>query len=173
MKIKSIPYLLVFLAIALSTSCKKENVDFPNEFKKSVKAFDEFKTETNNSYKFVVYNSSWNGSSSEMTFTINKGLIVERSFIGKQFDYQTHKLNIFAQWTETGNELNSHQSYLGLMTLDDVYERAAVDWLLVRSDSKTYFETNNAGLLSKCGYVPVNCMDDCFIGITITSITRL
>jgi hypothetical protein len=59
------------------------------------------------------------------------------------------------------------------MTLDEIYDRAKSDWLRKRSNAQTYFEANNNGLISSCGYVEEGCQDDCFRGITIASVERL
>ncbi|MGY5355583.1 hypothetical protein [Wenyingzhuangia sp. IMCC45467] len=57
--------------------------------------------------------------------------------------------------------------------MDEIYEKAKQDWLIKRKEVLVYFETDNNGLISTCGYVPKNCMDDCFLGITIKSIEAL
>ena len=79
------------------------------------------------------------------------------------------------EWTENENEINSHTnsgaSYA--LTLDQVYEKARTEWLIKRKDATVYFEANNNGLISSCGYVPDGCMDDCFRGITISSVGLL
>jgi len=54
-----------------------------------------------------------------------------------------------------------------------VYEKARNNWLIKRSNTETYFEAKNNGIISSCGYVKDGCQDDCFNGITITLVEAL
>lgn len=76
------------------------------------------------------------------------------------------------EWEESGADLGTHTDTPAaqLLTLDQVYEKAGSEWLNKGKGFKTYLETEHAGLLSLCGYVPDNCADDCFVGIDIRSI---
>jgi hypothetical protein len=78
------------------------------------------------------------------------------------------------EWTEDETQINTHpeSGAADAFTLDQVYEKAKTEWLLKRKGATTYFEAKNNGLISSCGYVPDGCQDDCFIGITIASISR-
>lgn len=76
------------------------------------------------------------------------------------------------EWTESEDELYSHQgtSAAEAITLDEVYKRAKNDWLKIREDASVFFEANNNGLISSCGFINDGCQDDCFSGITISKI---
>ncbi|MDB5013317.1 MAG: hypothetical protein JWQ25_1519 [Daejeonella sp.] len=74
-------------------------------------------------------------------------------------------------WTEDKSTLNSHQEGTGAFTLDVIYDAAKTNWLKAdRSKNDVYFEAKNDGLISRCGYSPHGCADDCFFGVTITEI---
>lgn len=75
-------------------------------------------------------------------------------------------------WIEYENEINSHENIVAAapLTLDEVYGKAKNEWLIKRKNVKTYFEANNGGLISTCGFVEDGCMDDCFRGIRIAYI---
>ncbi|MFB2119058.1 hypothetical protein [Parapedobacter sp. 2B3] len=79
------------------------------------------------------------------------------------------------QWIETEAELGLHeQTPAGrVQTLDEVYETARAVWLKKRGDVDIFFEAKNDGLISSAGFVPNNCMDDCFSGIFIRSIEAI
>ncbi len=79
------------------------------------------------------------------------------------------------QWIETEAELGFHeQTPAGrVQTLDEVYETARTVWLKKRGDVDIFFEAKNDGLISSAGFVPNNCMDDCFSGISIRSIEAI
>lgn len=78
-------------------------------------------------------------------------------------------------WTEGPAQIGIHKNTPAsqYLTLDEVYEIAKNDWLKKRDNTATFFETKNNGLISNCGYVPNDCQDDCFRGITISLIASL
>lgn len=81
------------------------------------------------------------------------------------------------QWTETeenlGTKTYSYSPASPLYTLEDIYTRARTEWLKKRSDAETFFETDNNGLISRAGFVPDGCIDNCFFGIYIESIEAI
>lgn len=79
------------------------------------------------------------------------------------------------QWTETESELGTHERTpaSGIQTLDEVYHMARAEWLKKRADASVSFEAKNDGLISSAGFWPNGCMDDCFMGISIRSITAI
>ncbi|MGX5688663.1 hypothetical protein [Arcticibacter tournemirensis] len=79
------------------------------------------------------------------------------------------------EWSEEEGDLgkNMETPASSLMTLDEVYDKAKNDWLKKRENTKVTFETKNNGLISSCGYAKDGCQDDCFNGITISSIDAL
>lgn len=79
------------------------------------------------------------------------------------------------QWTETASELGFHEQTPAsrIRTLDEIYETAQNEWLKKRRDAKIYFEATNNGLISSAGFVPNDCMDDCFSGISIRMIEAI
>lgn len=80
------------------------------------------------------------------------------------------------EWTETEGNLGKtsrNSPAYSLLTLDDIYNKARTEWLVKRSDASISFEAKNDGMISSAGYVPKNCMDDCFNGIYISSIEAI
>jgi hypothetical protein len=99
---------------------------------------------------------------------------MERSFVAKQnANNGTGAFTVLDQWTEAENQLSTHETGAAPVTLDKIYETAKQDWLQKRDNASTYFETNNRGMISLCGYVPDGCQDDCFQGITISFIEAI
>lgn len=167
-------YLLIVLLIAsILTSCKKSEIEYENDFEKSYKAWQTFKTSSNDSYRYQVSFSSWTGYSGETTITVNKGKVVKRSYIGKSIKQPSNEVVINEEWTEEENSLNTHQNGDAALTLDQIYEKAKTVWLVKNKNAEISLETKNNGMISACGFVPDNCADDCFTGIKITSITAL
>ncbi|WEK18251.1 MAG: hypothetical protein P0Y49_15780 [Candidatus Pedobacter colombiensis] len=167
-------YLFIMLLIAsIVTSCKKSDIAYENGFDKSYKAWLAFKASSNNSYRYKVYTSSWTGFSSETTITVKDGKVVERVYIAKTVERPSNQIVVHEEWTEDVNSLNTHPNGYSTFTLDEIYNKAKTEWLLKRKDADVSLETKNNGMISSCGYVPKNCVDDCFFGISITSIMPL
>lgn len=167
--------LLLATAILLFGACKKDGISKKDEFNDSYAKFQNFKKASANSYKYVVNKGSFTGVGFETTITVVGGVISTRSFVQYQLLNSGVK-TIVEQWEEkqSNHDIGSHTDALEALTLDQVYDKAKNDWL--KADTKTndvYFETDANGLIADCGYVPKGCQDDCFVGISITSITQL
>lgn len=160
--------IILFCIASILPSCEK-NID-QNEFDKSYEAWLDFKSKSDNSYQYVTTTSSWTGYKTETTITVSKGKIIARNYKAWSFDKNTQQHSIAAEWTESADEVNTHDPRS--MTLEEVYAKAKNEWLKMDPNENTiYFETNNNGMISTCGYVPKNCADDCFMGTKIKSIT--
>ncbi len=78
-------------------------------------------------------------------------------------------------WVEDISGIGTHKNTAACpyLTLDAVYEEAKNEWLKKRENAETFFETENNGMISTCGYTPDGCQDDCFRGIRIVRIEAL
>lgn len=172
LKPKEMIKYLLSLFIALSfLSCKKDVIQ--SDFAKSRDTWQDFKKESNNNYSYTVATYSWTGSSSNTVITVSNGVVAGRNFKAYRTDGQTGQKTEQESWTEIAATLNSHTGGAEAITLDAVYEKAATVWLKADPKQNTIsFEAKNNGMISGCGYIPNGCMDDCFIGITITEISK-
>lgn len=130
---------LTFALSFLFFSCKKSSLEHNNSFKKSETAWQKFKAENNNSYRFVTQSGSWTGQSSETSIKVENGIAVERKFYYTSFadvrmpnggwDAQSMEevltalrktsaefenisgisLASYLQWTETGAAVGTHK----------------------------------------------------------------
>lgn len=167
-------YLITFLlAASLFTACKKDNIEYSNDFQKSYRIWTNFKASSGNSYRYTVGSSSWTGLATETIITVESGKVTHRSFVLKTFNQNSSVPVIREQWDEDQTTLNTHANGATAITLDEIYKKAETEWLIKRKDAATYFETKNNGMISSCGYTPDNCADDCFTGIHISSIEKL
>jgi hypothetical protein len=171
MKMNVYPVIML-LILFLFVSCKKDIVH-GNDFSRSEKVWTNFKASSGNSYRYMVSNGSWTGSLTETIVTVEKGMVVGRSYVSKVREDSSAQLVIRDKWEENVSNLGSHEGSAEPRTLDEIYHRAQSDWLKKREDAQTYFETNNNGMISLCGYVQDGCIDDCLIGITIGYIEKL
>lgn len=169
--------IILFLASILISSCESNDFYFQSDFEKSQEIWLDFKELSGNSYKYVVTGGSvFTSFGWETTITVLNGVITERHFkytSGAEDTIPEDEL----EWTENETQINSeehqHTSAFYALTLDEIYTKAQQEWLIKRKDATSYFESENNGLISTCGYVVNGCMDDCFSGITIKSIVAL
>ncbi|TCK83147.1 hypothetical protein [Albibacterium bauzanense] len=169
--------LLILLIGFFFTSCKKSDIEYQNSFEKSQQAWLNFKKANNNSYQYTVTGGTWIGRSWETRLSITNGKITQRHFKYTNLDeeFESNIPEDQLEWTENEDELNSHEQTpaAASLTLDEVYETAKNVWLKKQENATTYFKADNDGLISSCGFVENNCMDDCFVGITIAKIEPL
>jgi hypothetical protein len=165
--------LLTFFAFITLTSCKKENIAHSGDYAISYRTWQAFKEKSGNSYVYQVTGGSWVGYSWETTITIKEGKAVERSYVLKGSPAGGGPVTILDNWKEDETQLGTHEKGDAAITLDEIYRKAQEDWLRKRDDATTYFEAENEGMISLCGYVPNNCADDCFRGIRIQFIRAL
>lgn len=153
-------------------SCSKD-IAYENTLEKSQQAFEKFKQQNDNSYIFVLTTHSWTNYRTETTLYVKNGKVVGRDFIAKKGEWINNQweFTIMHEFSETQQNLNTHEGVYEAITLDEVYNKAKNE--LLKVDDKTNiisFETENNGMISNVGYTPKNCADDCFNGYTISSI---
>ncbi len=167
-------YFLIFgtAFLLLCQSCKKESFYGEDEYKASYNTWLRFKKESNNSYVYTTTWSSWTGFYGRMIITVKGGKIIARDYKVTGADENDRSVTkIYEEWQEDEATVNSHPG--ASQTLDEVYTTAKNEWLKVNEkENLIYFEAKNDGMISSCGYVPIGCADDCFIGITITEIKK-
>lgn len=151
-----------------------DHIVYGNEFVESWQAWSDFKQSANNNYEYQVADGSWSGLSWETTITIENGEVIKRSF--KYTSTKDLPQDIPAEeleWTEQGDEIGTNKMGASPLTLDEIYDKAQEEWLLKRDNSEAFFETENNGMISTCGYIINNCADDCFQGINIKNIEAI
>lgn len=167
-------YLFILLLIVSTLlSCKKSDIEYDNNFDKSYKTWLAFKASSNNSYRYKVNFTSWTGYSEETVITVKDGKAIGRSYLAKTVEQPSNQTVVREEWVEDLNSLNTHTKGYTAFTLDEIYYKAKTVWLLKRKDAEVSLETKNSGMISSCGFVPHNCADDCFSGISISSIEAM
>lgn len=169
-------YLVILLVLtgAILVSCTKSDIEYENQFAESYDAWISFKKASGNTYSYVVASGSWTGTGTETRVVVSEGKVVGRTFIMRRSKNDgTPAFDVLEEWHEDAGEINTHSSGAAPVTLDEVYAKARTEWLMKREGAQTYLETENNGMISICGYRKDNCADDCFVGISITSIEEL
>lgn len=167
-------FLLATILI-LTQGCNKSEIVYQSKFDKSFAAWQKFKKNSGNSYEYQVRTMSWTGHGSTTTITVKQGIVVKRIYKGI-FPYPEEADSLPPEalgFVEEGDQVNAHNLGAPGITLDEVYHRAKTIWLIRRSDASSYFEAENNGMISTCGFVTDGCADDCFNGIHIDYIIPL
>lgn len=163
---------LVVLILFLTVSCSKD--ELRSDLENSYDNWEDFKKANNNSYFYNATTSSWAGFSTETTIVVKNGVVTEKIYKMYTINGSNGVKTLTASWSEDTPSLGSHQQGAETLTIDQIYEKAKNVWLKADKEINTiYFEEKNSGMISKCGYVPKGCMDDCFIGIEISVIKPL
>ena len=157
--------MALILVFALN-SCKKDGIAYGGDYNISLYAWREFKSTCGNSYSYQVITNSWAGYATETIITVKQGKITERSYVAKMND-GNGQITVLQEWKEDETQLGTHDKGATLLTMDEVYAKAADDWLKKRDNANTSFEAKNNGMISLCGYGMKGCQDDCFNGIVI------
>ena len=168
---RTISLCSLIVGLMLFASCGKNtngisnaNIYYEVILKKSNQSWQKFKKANSNSYQYKVQFVSWTGWSWETTITVINGKVSKRSFELKYSGETTDS------WIEFENEIGINEGGAEPLTLDQIYDKAKKEWLIKRENAELFFETDEDGLISLCGYVEKYCMDDCFIGIRISYI---
>jgi hypothetical protein len=132
----------------------------------------ELKAQNDETYSYTVNFISWSGFGSRTTIIVKDGLVSKRKYL-----YFEQVLNEESEleeveiesYTETGEEIGSHSEGFDPLLIDELYETCISEYLIVNTgENDIYFNTNDAGIISSCGFVEKACVDDCFIGFRIS-----
>ena len=167
---KKMVFLLIALCVLIGCS-KDEDIEYRNAYKKSYDAWQQFKQVSGNSYQYMITSISWTGYRSYTTISVAGGKVVQREY--EQEYWEQGVLVSSDGWTEYEDKIGTRQYAAAAITLDEVYHMAKNEWLQKRNNAELYFEANNNGMISLCGYRDTRCADDCFIGISIAWIEPL
>ncbi|WP_396601307.1 hypothetical protein [Algibacter sp. R77976] len=158
--------LILALLICTAFSCDQEET---SEYNSSLEEWNTLKKQNNDSYTYTTSTSSWVGYGTNTTLIIQKGTVISRAYEAFQFDESNGSKIITDSYLETSKDLNTHENGFATLTMDELYNSCIENYLSVNKNHNTiYFETNNFGILSNCGFVPDNCADDCFRGFRIS-----
>ncbi len=176
LKIMSNKISIVLVLLFLLISCSENNDIFDKvgeegySYNKSLKTWNALKEVNNNSYVYKLSFVSWTGFGSSTELEIKDGEVVSRAYEEYRFNLQNGENEVLNSYFETIDNLGEHSKGAIPQTIDDLYTTCAAEYLVVsEKDNRIYFETDEDGLMKMCGFVPNNCMDDCYIGVTIKS----
>lgn len=176
--------LIFVVAIGLLFSCEKEEVTPKNElsaltslvsqsgipYSESIDKWSALKTENGNSYVYQTKFTSWIGEASITEVTVIKGVVTSRVYEHFKTDGTNGRGEIIDSYSETAANLGVHENGALPITIDALYSTCASEYLTVDVTNNTiYFETELNGLMTLCGFVPKECLDDCYTGVRINN----
>ena len=174
--------LLVFFLISLS--CQKDDGQKDDQlavlaklksengltYHESLSKWNGLKNKNGNSYIYQTTFISWTGFGNTTELKIVDGAVTSRTYQAFKTNKTNGQKEIVDSYFETQDKLGSHESGAAVMTIDELYDTCVKDYLVVDEENNTlYFETEKDGLMTLCGFVPKNCADDCFSGVSISS----
>jgi len=177
MKISNCFILFLFCITPLSCSTSdNDRGEITGEsgisYSDSKKMWKELKAQNDETYSYTVSFISWSGFCSRTTITVKDGLVSNREYL-----YFEQVLNEESEleeveiesYTEAGEEIGSHSDGFDPLLIDELYETCISEYLIVNTgENDVYFNTNESGIISNCGFVEKGCVDDCFIGFRIS-----
>lgn len=170
-------FLFIFSATIFAFSSCSADSPLPNmlvsgengyNYSQSKRAWVKLKKEHGNSYTYTVLELSWTGAGSTTTLEVIKGKIASRSYESYLVSDNDGTKEIIFTYSETGEEIGVHPEGAPASTIDELYKTCISRYLVVHPGANyVYFDTNEEGVMTLCGYVPKGCADDCFKGIHI------
>ncbi|MFT2007306.1 hypothetical protein ACMA1I_01400 [Pontibacter sp. 13R65] len=167
---------MVALLLVLNVACdRKDDLNgYEVRYKQSLSKWQEVKMQQGNSYTYNVNFVSWSGFGNTTKITVENDLVTGRAYQAFRINETNGEREVIGSYTENQSTLGSHDTGAPLLTIDDLYQSCARDYLVVdKKKNMIYFEMDAAGLLQVCGFVPEDCMDDCYAGIRIDSLVWL
>nr|WP_320022937.1 hypothetical protein [uncultured Draconibacterium sp.] len=173
--------LLLLIFVVILMACEKSNDDKLSvlstlkgengfTYNESLKQWTELKDINGNSYIYQTTFVSWTGFGSITELKIEEGVVTSRVYQEFKTNETNGQREIIDTYTETKTNVGSHDKGANSLTIDDLYNSCASEYLTVDKENNTlYFETDLDGLMTLCGFVPEGCMDDCFRGVKINS----
>ncbi len=160
---------ILFLLLNLM-SCEENDNSKLVDWRGSLAKWNELKNKNGNSYVYQTTFVSWSGFGHITKLEIADGVVSSRTYQEFKTDGTNGQREVTDSYSETSVELGSHEKGANTLTIDELYNSCAREYLVVDEGNNTlYFESGADGLMTLCGFVPKGCGDDCFSGISINS----
>ncbi|TDN87566.1 hypothetical protein DET49_11114 [Salegentibacter sp. 24] len=182
MKFFNFSFGILFILVLFSCS-KNENEyrqikgESGTSFSDSKDAWIELKAINGESYRYTTSFISWSGYGSRTVLSVKDGLISKREYLYFQqtFNEEGEMIEVeIESYTETGDQIGRNAEGFEPLLIDQLYETCISEYLKVsREQHEVFFNTDQAGLISDCGFFEKGCVDDCFTGFKISEFNWL
>jgi hypothetical protein len=123
-------------------------------------------------YHYAISTSSFSGTNTKTTIEITANKPTARLY--EQFHYDhtagaaTATKIVDKAWTETGPDVGTHAEGMPAKTMETLYDDCARDVEPQDPAKNTVkIESDARGVLQQCWYVPLQCADDCKMGVSV------
>ena len=148
-----------------------------SDYYNSLRTWNKLKLENGDSYSYINSFQSWTGNYTNTIIEVEKGKPISRNYETGIIEYMPKsdggvdiKNTKNDTYIENQDNLGTHKAGFSPITMDNIYRNCILNISKVSSlTNNIYFETDNSGILSTCGYVPKNCQDECFEGVEINN----
>lgn len=174
---------IIGLILVLSvSSCGRETIPIQEDpaedettiYEHSWKAWLDLKEENGDAYTYTATETSWTGAGSRTTIEVRNGELISKKYEAYVISDETGEKTITETFEETGSAVGKDERGARPLTVDQLYELCLSQYIAVDEEENTiYFETFDNGIVSVCGYVPKDCVDDCFQGFTLSDFSWL
>lgn len=158
------------LAVMLSTlllSCDKETI--APEYLEAIDArleWNEARQQNGNNYTYTAVTTSFSNTGTSTEIRVEDGIVTYRRY--EAYSLVAGQKDVTDTYEETGADIGSNQMGMAPLTIGELYYTCLNEYLRVDPEKNyLYFTTIISGVPGVCGYVPDNCMDDCYLGFNI------
>lgn len=168
-------FTILIVSVLFFQNCKTaaptvkiQNESLEKQFNDSANKWQSLKTDHKNSYSFAITNSSVFGYHSKTVMVVKNGVVTERKFYANDREDKDYPM-IKEIYTEKGAEVGTNENGQKPITIDKIYSNCA-EFSLTKDEKihEITFKTDRNGIYSTCGTYEKGCMDDCYIGTTIS-----
>lgn len=171
-------YFFAVLGMLACTSCEKgDDINILTtltgengfNYTESLKEWNTLKTSHGASYSYETTFTSWTGFKKSTVISVEDGKVTGRSYREYRMNGNSGEYHLIDSYDERNTSLDTHTKGASPLTIDELYENCAEEYLTANSQNNTiYFETIPSGIMSMCGYTENSCVDDCYSGIRLT-----
>ena len=136
------------------------------QYQNSLDAYNVLKSESGNCYTYQVVTSSWVGFGSRTSITVENGTVTQRSYEA----WDSNRITTSSYEETDSTSIGSNSDGADPVTLDELYAECPNYLSMDETLNSIYFSTDDNNVMTSCGYVPNFCADDCFTGISLSSI---
>ncbi len=155
----------VLVGLIALMSCEHDELwQAKKGLKASRRHWEQMKRAKGDSYAYCLTFSSWLGYGHHTEIRVENGRVTSRSF----YTFRVQTKDTTHVYTESVADLGTHKEGDPPLTIDELYDRCARDFLSVDpKQNDIFFETDDTGVLSTCGYMPKGYVEGRLIGIHI------
>lgn len=168
---------MAFTACLVLSACKKDThlsvlTTLTGEsgitYDESLEKWNALKALNGDSYIYQSTFVSWTGSGTITEIRVENGVATRRKYQAFETSGVKGERTVISSYVEEERELGRDERGARPLTIDELYATCAKEYLIADTELNTLlFNTDSRGLMSLCGYVPDNCLDDCFQGVNI------